>query len=104
MAEKILTVRQGNSDTFTDVVSGLTSLSGYTAKMYVYNIAGTLLLTLTGSISTLTITYQLTKVASKALAVASHYYESIVFDSNNHVYTSTWGPLVITTAKNNNPS
>ena len=104
MAETILTVRHGNSDTFTDVVSNLTSLSGYTAKQYIYNSDGDLVLTITGSISTLTVTYELTNDACKALVFEKHYYESIVFDANDHVYTLSWGPFILTAAKNTNPS
>jgi len=104
MAEKILTVKHGDSDTFTDVVSNLDSLSGYTAKMYVYDPDGDLALTITGSINTLTVTYELTNDVCKALSVAKYYYESKVFDGSDHVYTPSWGPFIITAAKNSDPS
>jgi len=104
MAEVILTVKHGDADTFTDVVSNLASLSGYTAKMYIYDSDGDLVLTLTGSIDTLTITYQLTNDACKALSVAKYYYESKVFDTSDHVYTTSWGLFEITAAKNSDPS
>ena len=104
MAEKILTIKQGDADTFKDVVSNLSSLTGYSAKMYIYNSADTLVLTLTGTIDTLTITYELINEASKALTVTTHYYESKIFDSSDHVYTTSWGPLVVTKARNSDPS
>jgi len=104
MAETILTIKQGDSDTFTEVISNLSSLSGYTAKMYIYDSDDTLLLTLTGTISTLTITYELENEDSKALAVGKHRYESKIFDSSDHVYTTSWGVFHIKTSKNSDPS
>jgi len=47
----IITIRKGDSDTLTETITGISSLSGYTAKMYIYNKASTLVMTLTGTIN-----------------------------------------------------
>jgi len=100
-----ITIVQGDADTFTEVITGIDSLSGYTCKMYIYTVAGVSVKTITGSVSTLTITYQLVNEDSKAMAVAEHYYETKIFDSSDHVYTPSSGTFtVLATKTTNDPS
>ena len=50
MARQFIKIKQGDADTFTETITGLDSLSGYSAKMYIYNKDETELDTIAGSI------------------------------------------------------
>lgn len=104
MAEKNLEIRQGDSDTLTEVVTELSSLSGYTAKLYIYDPSGTLKSTITGTISDMTVTHEVLNDTTKVLSPGPYDYEAKKFDASDHVYTTSWGKLVITPAKNSDPS
>lgn len=100
----VLILKQGDSDTFTDTITGLSSLTGYTGKMYIYDSTGTLKYTLTGTISGLTMVYNIVNEQSKLLTPGSYYFEAKIFDASDHVYTTTEGTLLIQSAKNTDPS
>lgn len=104
MSKQTLYIPKGDADTLTEVITGISSLSGYTAKMYIYDVAGTLKTTITGSISTLTVTYNITNETTKAYDVGSYYFETKIFDSSDHVYTQSDGLLIIQPAKQSDPS
>ena len=99
----LLTIYKGDSDTLTETICGLTSLAGYTAKMYIY-LNSALKLTLTGTINSLTVSYDIFNEQTKILAVGQYYFESKIFDASDHVYTTSSGVLRITEAKNTDPS
>ncbi len=105
MAQSVLRIPQGDADTITEVVTGLLTLSGYTAKMYVYDSDDVLQLTETGTISTLTITYDITNEDTKDLTVGTYWFETKIFDSSDHVYTlQRNGKLIIQSVNQNDPS
>lgn len=103
MAGQVLRIIQGDADTLTETITGLTSLSGYTAKMYIYDSDDTLKLTITGTISDLTVVYELVNENTKGLIAGTYWYETKVFDANDHVYTPNWGKIVISEALNKDP-
>ena len=101
----VLRIAQGDADTLTETVTTLSSLAGYTAKMYIYNSAGTLQLTETGEISGLVITYTITNEDTKDLTAGTYWFETKVFDAADHVYTPQLnGKLVIRAARQTDPS
>ena len=104
MKVKTLTIKQGDSDTLTDPITGLTSLSGYSCKMYIVTIAGVEVDTITGSISGLICTYEIVNDNSKSYPVEEHYYECKLFDSLDHVYTPSGGIFVVEKAEENDPT
>ena len=104
MARQFISIKQGDADTFTETITGISSLSGYTAKMYIYSAAGTLLGTITGTIDGLVVTYNLLNDTSKAWAVGTYYYETKLFDSSDHVYTPTTGMFIVESPLKNDPS
>lgn len=99
-----LSIFQGDADTLTDVISNIASLSGYTAKMYIWNKDGTLVDTITGSIATLTVTYQLVNEHTKVYPVGELVYEAKIFDASDHVYTTNSGVLEVKATKKNDPT
>jgi hypothetical protein len=101
---QLLSIKQGDSDIFTDTISGLTSLSGYTGKMYIYNAAGVLSLTLTGVMDGLKMVYEILNEQTKVMPLGLYPFEAKTYDSADHVYTTTTGILIIDPAKNNDPS
>ena len=101
MATKI-TIVQGDADTITETITGLASLAGYTAKFYIYTVAGVSVATITGSIDTLTITYEFVNEGTKAYTVGEHWYETKIFDGSDHVYTPASGVFAVLTAKTTN--
>lgn len=100
----VLILKQGDADTFTDTITGLTSLTGYTGNMYIYDSSSTLKLTLTGTVSGLTVVYNIVNEQSKILTAGQYSFEAKIFDSSDHVYTTTYGTLLIESAKNTDPS
>jgi hypothetical protein len=99
-----ITLRQGDSDTLTEVIENLTALTGYTAKLYIVDADGTEVDTITGSISTLTITYEIVNESSKAYPVGSHKFETKIFDRSDHVYTPSFGKFIVESAIENDPA
>lgn len=99
-----LSLVQGDADTFTEVITNIASLSGYTAKLYIWQKDGTLLSTITGSIATLTITYQLVNETTKVYPVGELKYETKIFDASDHVYTSSSGILEVKITSKNDPT
>ncbi len=104
MAEQYLTIKQGDASTFTETISGLTTLSGYTAKMYIWDEDGTAKATITGSISDLDVTYQIVNETTKALTPGTYEFETKIFDSSDHVYSQSHGIFEIRSTKEEDPS
>jgi hypothetical protein len=104
MAQSFIVIKQGDADTLTEVITGLTSLSGYTAKMYIYDEEGVLIDTITGTINGLTITYELVNDDTKMYDVDTYNYETKLFDSSDHVYTPSSGKFIVNAALNSDPS
>lgn len=88
-------IYQGDADTITETIEGLSSLAGYTAKMYVVNFSGTAVITKTGTVSGLTVTYQFVNEDTKAIATGRYSYETKLFDLADHVYTPSKGKFII---------
>ena len=101
---KDIRIIQGDADTLTETITGLVSLSGYTAKLYIYSSAGVLVDTITGTINGLVITYQLVNEDTKILTVGAYRYETKIYDSSDHVYTPSLGMFMILSALNKDPS
>jgi len=97
-------IYQGDADTLTEVITGLETASGYTAKLYLETLAGVEIDTITGSIDTLTVTYQLVNEDTKVYPVGRHNLESKLFDTDDHVYTTSSLEFVVLTPLNNDPS
>ena len=104
IAEQFISLKKGDATTLTDTVEGLTSLSGYTAKLYVYDADNTAILTVAGSISGLVITYQIVNEDTKSLTAGTYEFESKVWDSSDHVYSDTRGIFEIRDAHEEDPS
>jgi len=99
-----LTIKQGDSDTLTTTITNLTSLAGYTAKLYIYTLDGTEIDVITGTIDTLTVTYEIVNEDSKAYPTGTHEFEAKVYDSSDHVYTHDSGTFIVEPAIKNDPS
>ena len=96
-------IKQGDADTLTEVVSELSSLSGYTAKMYIKKPDGTAIDTITGTIDTLTITYEIYNNDSILYPIGVNKYETKIVDTSDHVYTLSYGTYPVEAALNKNP-
>jgi hypothetical protein len=97
-------IYQGDADTLTETITGLNSLSGYTAKLYIYETDGTEVDTISGTIDGLTITYEIVNNDSKSYAIGRHDFETKIFDTNDHVYTPTKGKFIVLTPIEEDPS
>ena len=96
---------QGDSTTLTETVEGLTALSGYSGKLYIYTKAGTLVDTIVGTVSGLTVVYQILNEDSKQYPLGTHDFETKIWDSADHVYTTTHGGTInVERALNIDPS
>jgi len=104
MAEQYLTIKQGDASTFTETISGISSVSGYSAKMYIFDSDGTVQATITGTLGTLTVTYEITNETTKLLTPGTYEFETKLFDSNDHVYSQSNGIFEIRSTKEEDPS
>ena len=87
-----LTINQSRTLSFTATVTGLDSLSGYTAKCYFVESDDTAILTVTGSIADLVITFTVTADQMDDFSTGVHNYEVIIFDGT-YEYTVAEGHL-----------
>lgn len=101
---QLISIYQGDADTITETITGLSSLSGYTAKMYITESDGTEIDTITGTVSGLTVIYQIVNEDSKAYIIGTHKFETKLYDSSDHVYTPSFGKFVVKTPIENDPS
>lgn len=97
-------IYQGDADTLSELVTGLDTASGYTAKLYLKKLDGTAIDTITGSVNTLTITYEIINENSKVYPVGRHNLETKIFDTEDHVYTLSKREFVVMSALNNDPT
>ena len=102
--EQFLSIKQGDADTLTDTITGLDSLTDYQAKMYIYKSDGTAIDTITGTVSGLTVTYELVNESTKDYPVGTYDFECKVWDSSDHVYSDMHGVIEVRTAHENDPS
>ena len=100
----VIKIKQGDSDTLTEPIEGLSSLSGYTAKLYIKTLAGVEVDTITGSIVALVVTYEIVNDDSQDYPIGAHDYESKIFDVSDHVYTTSKDKFIVEKATENNPS
>jgi hypothetical protein len=98
-----ITIKQGDSETLTTTITNLAALTGYTAKLYIVTSAGVEVDTITGTIATLAITYEIVNEDSKAYPVGTHKFEAKVFDTSDHVYTHDSGTFIVEPAIENDP-
>ena len=94
----VIRIKQGDNDTITETISGLSSLTGYAAKMYIYTSEGTAIDTITGTISGLTAVYQLLNESTKAYTVGRHRYETKLYKESggvDYVYTPSRDAFVV---------
>jgi len=96
---QLLKIHQGDSDILTETVEGLTSLEGYTAKLYIAELD-----TLDGTIDGLVITYEIVNESSKLYPLGSYDFETKIFDDSDHVYTPNEGEFVVLKAIEEDPS
>jgi len=99
-----INLKQGDATTLTEVITGLSSLSGYSAKLYIYTAAGVVVGTMTGTINSLTITYQFLNENTKTYPLGMHNFETKIWDAADHVYTPTTGTFNIEAVLVNDPS
>lgn len=97
-------IHKGDSATLTETITGIASLSGYTAKLYIKDKDNVAIGTLTGTIDTLTITYLIVNESSKAYTIGEHFFETKVFDSSDHVGTPSEGAFIVDPALTTDPS
>jgi hypothetical protein len=85
----MLTLVKGDADTFTETIENLSSLSGYSAKLYIYTSGGVLVDTFDGTISGLTVTYDIKNEDTKGWVTGKHTLFTKLWDASDHVYTPT---------------
>ena len=90
----LLTINQSRKLSFTATITGLDSLSGYTAKCYFIKSNGTAKFTATGDIVALVITFTVTADEMDAVETGVHNYEVIIFDGTNEE-TVAEGHLIV---------
>ena len=98
-----LTINQSRKLSFTATVTGLDSLAGYDAKCYFVESDGTAILTITGSVTDLVITFTVTADQMDDFPVAVHNYEVILFDGTNE-YTIAEGHLKVKSTLEKDPT
>ena len=102
----LIAIKQGDADTFSETITGLSTLSGYTCKMYIFknNAAKTAVASITGTATLLVIAYELTNEKSKAFDIGMYRYETKIFDSSDHVYTPSTGKFIVGYSSQSDPT
>jgi hypothetical protein len=103
---EVITLKKGDAYTFTETVSGLASLAGYSARMVIFQADGTSIATVTGTVNAtgLTATYDLVNETTKLFPLGTHGFETKVFDASDHVYTPSQGYFVVEEANVSDPT
>jgi len=101
---QVITLVQGDADTLTETITGLTSLGGYSGKMYIKTSAGVALDTLSGVVNGLTVTYSIVNESSKLYPIGEYDFETKLFDASDHVYTPSKGKFIVLTTMEEDPS
>lgn len=104
IAEQFISIKQGDASIFTEAITGISSTTGYSAKMYVYDADNTAILTITGTVGTLSVVYEITNEDTKALTAGTYNYETKLFDSTDHVYSQGRGIFEIRETHEDDPS
>ena len=105
MIQQTLTIKQGDSTTLTETITGLTDLVGFTAKMYIKTSAGIEVDTITGDITDLDIVYEIVHSNSKLYPIENHHFETKIFDiADDLVDTPSEGLFIVEKALENNPA
>jgi hypothetical protein len=98
-----LTIHQGRTLSFTATITGLASLSGYTAKCYFRKSDGTALHTATGTPAGLVVTFTVTAANTQAFPVGDHDFEIILFNGTNE-YSPAEGTIKVKPTLQTDPS
>ena len=93
--KQLIKINQGDSDTLSETITGIDSLAGFTARMFIVDYAGTEVDTLIGTIEGLVITYKIVNENSKLYLIGKHDFETKIFDNNDNVYTPTSGKFIV---------
>jgi len=104
MAKQTISIKQGQSFTIQETVTGAESLEGYTAKMYIKTKDGTEVDTITGTIVGLVITYEALNEDTKVYPVDNHEFETWAFDASDHAEPISEGAFIVRRALTNDPS
>jgi hypothetical protein len=104
IAEQFISIKKGDASTFTEAISGISSTTGYSAKMYVYDADNTAILTVSGTVGTLSVVYEITNEDTKALTAGTYSYETKLFDTTDHVYSQGHGIFEIRSTNEEDPS
>ena len=104
MIQQTLTIKQGDSATFLETITGIDSLDGFTAKMYIQTSTGIEVDTITGDITDLSITYNIVNNDSKLYPIENHHFETKIFDGDDIVATPSEGLFIVEKALVNDPS
>jgi hypothetical protein len=99
-----ITIIQGDADTITDEISNLSSLGGYSCKMYIYTPDGVEYDTVVGSIIGLVCTYQFVNETTKAYLIGRYRFETKIWDAADHVYTPSRAGFFVKATGENDPS
>ena len=95
MESQTLRIFQGDATTITETITGLDSLDGYSAKLYIITKADVEIDIIEGAIEDLVITYEIVNEDSKVYPVGIHEFETKIFDDLDHVYTPSFGKFLV---------
>ena len=104
MAEQIIRLKQGDAHTVTETITGIDSLSGYSAKLYVKDEHGAEVLTKAGSIASLVITYSLLNDDTKDITKGEYYFETKIWNASDNVFTPSEGRFIVEEVLEEDPS
>jgi len=101
-----ITVNKGDSMTVTETISAedLASLSGFTAKLYIYTLRGVEVDVITGTISGLVIYYLFLNETTKDYTAGKYKFETKIWNSSDEVYTPASGFFIVKPVLVSDPS
>jgi hypothetical protein len=104
MAEQFLTIHRGDSETFTETITGLASLAGFIARMIVYDADKNTVIEIEGGIDGLDVVYNLSNEVCRVIPTGSYEFETKLWDTSDHVHTPSYGIFIIEDTVEEDPS
>lgn len=88
--EQFITIKAGDAATITETITGLKSLSGYTAKLYIRD-HEKVLIEKEAVIIGMVATYEIMHDDTKELVPGTYDFETKIYDGDDHVYSQSYG-------------
>ena len=104
MEKQTIRIIKGDSAALQETITGLTSLEGYSAALYIAMKDGEELDVLAGEVDGLVVTYEITAEESKDYPTGVHEFETKLWNEEGNVFTPSKGKFILDPVIENDPN